>query len=315
MERIGFCSDTDTFHYTISDSFSGTRLDRYLVEALCDRYSRSQISLSIKTGTILVNERPAKAGLRLKSGDYISGRVAPAEPDAEPAPQAIDFGVLYEDESLIVVDKPPGLVVHPGSGNRESTLVNGLLYRYTELASVGEEQRPGIVHRLDKDTSGILLVARTQAAQRKLISGFKNREVGKQYLALIHGIPVDDSGRIVAPIGRHPVNRQKMAVLRQGGKFAASSWKIKQRYGGHCLLEVDIETGRTHQIRVHLASIGHPVAGDSLYGANRSNLMFPRQMLHAWRLRFTHPDTGMEMEIEAPLPEDFKLIVENPEAL
>ena len=315
MERNGFCSDTETFQYTISDTFRGTRLDWYLAEVLGDQYSRSQVSLSIKSGDILVNDRTVKAGFRLKTGDYVSGRVVTEESGVGPVPQEIDFGVLYEDESLIAVAKPPGLVVHPGSGNRESTLVNGLLYRYSELASVGEEQRPGIVHRLDKDTSGALLVARTPAAQKKLMSDFKNREVFKHYLALVHGVPVDDSGRIVAPIARHRVNRQKMAVRQHGGKHAASNWKIKERYARYCLVEIEIETGRTHQIRVHMAHIGHPVAGDSIYGPNRQNRMFPRQMLHAWRLMFNHPDTGKEMVVEAPIPDDFKTVLETLEAL
>jgi 23S rRNA pseudouridine1911/1915/1917 synthase len=315
MERNGFCSDTETFQYTVSDTFSGTRLDRYLAEVLGDRYSRSQVSLSIKSGDILVNDRTVKAGLRLKTGDFVRGRVATENSEQGPVPQEVDFEVLYEDELLIVVAKPPGLVVHPGSGNRDATLVNGLLHRYRELASVGDEQRPGIVHRLDKDTSGILLVARTLQAQNTLMSGFKNREVAKHYLALIHGVPLDDSGRVVAPIGRHRVNRQKMAVRQHGGKHAASNWKINKRYAAHCLAEIDIETGRTHQIRVHMAYIGHPVAGDVLYGPNRQNDLFPRQMLHAWRLRFNHPGSGREMEIEAPLPDDFKSVLDRLEVI
>ena len=315
MGRNGFCSDTETFHYTISENFSGVRLDRYLVEVLGDQYSRSQVSQSIKSGDISVNDCKAKPGLRLKTGDLVCGRVIPEEPEEGPIPQEVEFGILYEDESLIVVDKPPGLVVHPGSGNRQSTLVNGLLHRYKELAAVGDEQRPGIVHRLDKDTSGVLVVARTAAAQRKMMADFKNRQVSKHYLAIIHGSPADGSGRIVAPIGRHPVNRQKMAVRQSGGKYAASNWKIKKRYTGHCLAEVEIETGRTHQIRVHMAHVGYPVAGDLLYGPNRQNSVFPRQMLHAWRLRLNHPDTGKEMEIEAPLPDDFTDVLNRIEAL
>ena len=309
MERIGFLSDTDTFQYTISDCISGTRLDRYLSEVLGDQYSRSQVARSIKSGNIRVNDRIVKAGVRLKTGDLVCGRVAADESEGGPVPQEIDFGILYEDDYLVAVAKPPGLVVHPGSGNRESTLVNGLLHRYKEIAAVGEEQRPGIVHRLDKDTSGVILVARTSEAQRKLLSAFKNRAVSKHYLALIHGVPTDDGGRIVAPIGRHPVNRKKMAVREYAGKFAASRWMVRRKYDGYSLVEVEIETGRTHQIRVHMAHIGHPVAGDPTYGSNRQNQLFPRQMLHAWRVRFEHPETGEDMEIEAPLPLDFSDII------
>lgn len=308
MEQSGLFNGNKPFTYTVSDKNRGMRLDHYLVLAAADT-SRSQIIVSIKSGEVQVNGSTVKAGYRLKAGDRISGFIKDLPQEASPRPQPVDFDVLYEDDSLLLIAKPPGVVVHPGSGNRDNTLVNGLVYKYKDISGVGDESRPGIVHRLDKDTSGIMLIARTRAIHRKLVQEFKDRNIEKHYLSLVHGNPEGRSGRVVAAIGRHRVNRQKMAVNETGGRYAASNWIIRETFRGYSLLEVHIETGRTHQIRVHMAHVGFPVAGDRVYGPNRVNDLFPRQLLHAWKLRFRHPDSGEEMTVEAPLPVDFSTIL------
>ncbi len=298
-------SDPVPISLTVPDDCHGVRLDHFLVQMIAGS-SRARIAAAVRAGSIVLNGTAVKAGHRLKGGDLIVGQLA-VEPAgaATPHAQPVDFSVLYEDEALLVVAKPPGLVVHPGSGNRDGTLINGLLHRFRELAGVGDVARPGIVHRLDKDTSGVLVVARTAAVHRHLVKAFKERLVDKTYLALVHGVPEKPQGAVEAPIGRHPVHRQKMAVRPVDGRAAVSRWRVLQVFHHTSLLEVTIETGRTHQIRVHLAAIGHPVAGDRLYGSNRKNERFPRQLLHAWRLRFAHPVTGESLSFEAPLPGDF----------
>ncbi len=305
MEQIEGNSDPSSlFSFIVPEVFHGVRLDHYLVQSMADT-SRSRIVASIKNGGIQVNGASVKAGYSLKSGDTISGSLTDSLPETLPEAQPVDFTVLYEDEDLLIIDKPAGLVVHPGSGNRDNTLINGLLFHYRDLAEVGDRERPGIVHRLDKDTSGVMIVARTIHCHQNLVQLFKDRQVEKYYLALVHGKPDNEHGRIVAPIGRHPVHRQKMAIRQNGGRYAASNWQVRQYFADCSLLEVHIETGRTHQIRVHLASIGHPVAGDRLYGSNRPYDLFPRQMLHAWKLQLNHPENGRLLSVEAPLPIDF----------
>jgi 23S rRNA pseudouridine1911/1915/1917 synthase len=309
MEQTGLLSDSDWFHLTVSESHRTIRLDHYLVQALSG-LSRSQINGSIKSGTILVNDAKAKAGHRLKQGDVITGFISERVSGERPKPQHVDFAVLYEDNCLLALAKPPGLVVHPGSGNHDKTLINGLLYEYPEIAGIGDESRPGIVHRLDKDTSGVMLVARKKEVHRYLAKSFKDRQIDKCYLALVHKTPRQSSGRIIASIGRHPMNRQKMTVRETGGRHAATNWIIKEHFDTFSLLKIIIETGRTHQIRVHMAHIGHPVAGDRLYGPQAGNIVFPRQMLHAWKISFNHPQTQERITIEAPLFPDFQLILD-----
>jgi 23S rRNA pseudouridine1911/1915/1917 synthase len=311
MEQLESNSDSlSSFSFNVPESFHGVRLDHYLVQALSG-VSRSQITASIKTGGIQVDGAKVKAGFSLMAGSTIAGSILLSSTEGAPEAQPIDFSILHEDPSILMIDKPPGLVVHPGSGNRDKTLINGLLYRYKELAEVGDTERPGIVHRLDKDTSGVMVIARTRGAHQKLVEAFKDRQVKKQYLALVHGRPDGKQGRIVAPIGRHPVNRQKMAVRQTGGRYAVSNWQVRELFATCSLVEVHIETGRTHQIRVHMASIGHPVAGDRLYGPQRSNDRFPRQMLHAWQLQLAHPETGEIISAEAPLPPDFSTLLDS----
>jgi len=309
MDEPWISPSEDSFTFVVPEQHHDVRLDQFLARLL-DPISRSRITAAIKREHVTVNNCAVKPGYRLRAGDTVAGALAeqPSEPVLKA--QDIDFSVLLEDPAFIVLSKPAGLVVHPGSGNPDRTLVNGLLYRYRDLGGNGDEDRPGIVHRLDKDTSGIMVVARTAGAHANLVSQFKDRAVTKTYLALVHGIPEQDRGRIVASIGRHPVNRQKMAVREHGGRYAVSNWKRIETYARHSLVEMMIETGRTHQIRVHMAHVGFPVAGDRVYGPHRDNAMFPRQLLHSWKLRFRHPATGREIEREAPLPEDFSAVLE-----
>lgn len=287
----------------IDEARSGTRLDHLLVQCI-PATSRSRIISSIRSGLIRVDGELRKASYKLKTGEQVEGTLLLPLP-LMVTPEKLEFPILFEDASLLVLSKPPGLVVHPGSGNSNGTLVNGLLHHCDAIAEVGDAVRPGIVHRLDKDTSGVMVVAKNEAVHRMLVEAFKAREVEKEYIALVHGIPARPEGRIVAAIGRHQANRQKMAVQEITGKYAVSNWRVLESYGGrYSRVKVRIETGRTHQIRVHMAHVGHPVAGDTLYGPNRDNSAFPRQMLHAWRIAFVHPETGEKLQFQAPLWDD-----------
>jgi len=287
------------------------RLDHFLVRLLPDQ-SRSALGRVIRAGHILVNNSQVKPGYRLKSGDDIWVAL-PAPEESRLVAEPIDFAVLYEDESLLVISKPPGLVVHPAAGHASGTLVNGLLHKFGDLPGL-DNNRPGIVHRLDKDTSGIMLVARTEKVQRLLSEAFKNRQVHKTYHALLLRRPPDMKGRVVAPIGRHPVNRKKMAIRNSSGRYAATSWHVLESFAnGLCFTEIIIETGRTHQIRVHMSSLGAPVAGDVLYGGrvgNNAGVQVDRQLLHASTISFVHPETGRQHTITAPLWPDMAGVLE-----
>lgn len=295
----------------VEERYAGLRLDQYLSLNLAN-ISRSLITTSIRKKNILVDGVSKKNSYRIKSGEQITGTV---ESDPEPVllPEKIDFKVIYEDDWLLLLSKPPGLVVHPGSGNPSGTLVNGLLYYYKGIESVGESLRPGIVHRLDKDTSGLMVVAKRAGMHSSMVDLFKEHRLEKDYLALVYGVVQEDQGRIVTSIGRHPVQRQKMSVVEIGGKHAATNWqKIATLVGdgGHySLLKVNIETGRTHQIRVHMAHMGFPVAGDEVYGRTRGKVRFPRQMLHSWRLSFLHPISGKKICGKAELWQDFREVL------
>ncbi len=302
------------FSYTVEERFHDLRLDQFLALSF-DQFSRSQVTESIKSGQILVNGVTVKPGYRLKSGDIIDGIIEIVSEPMIPQPQDVAFDILEESPDYLIISKPPGLVVHPGSGNVDHTLVNGLLFRYGNLDEVGDVFRPGIVHRLDKDTSGVMVVARSSDAHVDLVRQFKNRQVEKTYLALVIGEVIEESGRIVAPIGRHPIHRQKMAIREANGRYAVSNWKCSKRFARHTLLELHIETGRTHQIRVHLSHLGFPVAGDKLYGSSKDHSMFPRQMLHAWKLSFADPGTGSRIEAQADLPDDFASVLAQLEAM
>ncbi len=300
--------DNLEFTFDVIDSQRGIRLDQFLVQMLTD-VSRAQINESNKQGLLFVNGSSKKSSYKLKTSDIVTGNIyKPDEINLEP--QKVEFSILHEDNDLLVISKPPGLVVHPGSGNVDNTLVNGLLYHCQELQNVGDESRPGIVHRLDKDTSGIMVVAKSDIVLRHLIQQFKDRKTYKIYFALVKGILNSYDGRIVAPIGRHPVQRQKMAVNERLGKYAVTNWQLVEEFetdqGNYSLVRLHIETGRTHQIRVHMAHIGHPVVGDAMYGKNKIKDGFERQMLHASRLRFEHPISGKTLTFTAPLWQDMQ---------
>jgi 23S rRNA pseudouridine1911/1915/1917 synthase len=275
------------------------RLDHYLQEQW-PQYSRARLQAWIKQGRVLVDGAPARASQLIRGGERVE--VAPAEPPPlNAAPEDLPVEVLYEDAAVIAVNKPAGLAVHPGAGRHAGTLVNRLVHRFQMLSGVGGELRPGIVHRLDKDTSGVLLVARTDAAHRALAAQFAARTVEKTYLALVHGKVRAETGRITKPIARDPVRRTRMTARLGAGREALTEYRVLRRFDNFTYLEVKIRTGRTHQIRVHLASIGHPVAGDRLYGAPPARRLF----LHAWRIAFVSPATGARVQVEAPLPAEF----------
>lgn len=302
-------NDAQQFILTVAPAEAGLRLDHFLVQHLA-AYSRSALLKLVRDGLVTVSGNPCKAGFRLRAGDGVVVDLPPPPP-SELIPEQIDFRVLHEDDSLLVLVKPPGLVVHPAAGHWHGTLVHGLLYHCVSLPGM-EEQRPGIVHRLDKDTSGVMLVAKSEQALRQLTSDFQSRNIRKIYHALVLRCPAENSGRLVAAIGRHPVQRKKMAI-RPGGRHAATCWRVLERYpNGMGLMELDLETGRTHQIRVHMASLGCPVAGDDLYGGRvpaAYNLAVNRQLLHASTISFPHPVSRIPLEFTAPLWPDMMAIV------
>ncbi|MCS6803377.1 MAG: RluA family pseudouridine synthase [Chloroflexota bacterium] len=278
----------------------GVRLDRFLADQRPD-LSRAFVRTLIETGNATVDGKPAKPGLRLSGGERITLMV-PVAPPLLLEGENIPIPILYEDEDVLVIDKPAGLVVHPAAGHERGTLVHALLGRGGELAGIGASPRPGIVHRLDKDTSGVLIVAKTPHGERQIARQIQDRQVVKTYLALVEGHPDPPQGRIEAPIGRDPRHRQRMAVVADG-REAITDYRTVRTIGPFSLLEVNLITGRTHQIRVHLAAIGHPVAGDTLYGRPRKGGP-PRQFLHASRIGFRRPRDGAWIEVESPLPAD-----------
>jgi 23S rRNA pseudouridine1911/1915/1917 synthase len=277
------------------------RLDRFLAEHAAD-LSRSAAARLIRTGLVTVNGRAARAADRLAPGDVVELDVPEAVTMAAAA-EPILLEVVYEDEDLVVVNKPAGMVVHPAPGHHTGTLVNALLGRGGPWSSTGGEVRPGIVHRLDKGTSGLIVAARNDAGHRALSLQLSTRTLSRTYLAIVRGELRSERGELEGPIGRHPKDRQRMAVVA-GGRFARTRYEVLERRHAHTLLRCDLDTGRTHQIRVHLAALGHPIAGDAEYGGRRPGEP-NRPMLHAWQLRLRHPRTGAEMSFEAPPPADF----------
>ena len=296
----------------------GERLDRWLAES-GQGWTRSRIQRLIENGRILVDGNPAKRpSLKLRAGM----RVTVDEPDPEPLeaePQAIPLDIVYEDSEILVLNKPAGLVIHPAAGNPDGTLVNALLHHCRDLSGIGGAQRPGIVHRLDKDTTGVMVVAKTDRAHLALSRAFQWRTTEKTYLAVVYGVPEPPEGVVDAPIGRHPRDRKRMAVVASG-RPARTLYRVAEPFDGTALLLCRIVTGRTHQIRIHMAHSGHALVGDPLYsGRQWRNLpqqaaaacrSFPRQALHAWRLEIDHPATGERMRFEAPLPPDLEQLIE-----
>jgi 23S rRNA pseudouridine1911/1915/1917 synthase len=287
-------------------TFSGARdrLDRFVAGELA-QVSRSQIKRLIKQGLVTVNGMPVKPGYLLREGDKIEVRVPSQE---SPQVRAVNFPltVLYESPEVVVVNKPAGVPVHPGHGHRDDTVVNALLARYPDMRNLQDQERLGIVHRLDMDTSGVLVVARNESAQRFLQAQFKARTVQKVYIVLAEGHLTPAYGAIEAPVGRDPRNRKRMAVVAEGGRDARTEYHVLKHLGDYTLLEAYPRTGRTHQIRVHLASIGHPVAGDAVYGSRKTSRLFPRQFLHALRVCIVLPGSNSQREFEAELPDDLR---------
>ena len=291
-------------HRLVADR-SDERLDLFVARRT-PSLTRSRVRRLIDDGLVTVDGRTAaKAGVKLGAGQQVQVTVPPPQPiDLEP--EAIPLNIVFEDEDLLVVDKPAGLATHPSPGHSRHTLVHAVLAHCPDLSGIGGKQRPGIVHRLDKDTSGLIIVAKHDAAHLSLAQQLKERRVEKRYLALVEGRPEPPEGVIDAPIGRHPQHRKRMAVV-EGGREARTRYRVVREVAGRSLVEVSPEHGRTHQIRVHLAAIGHPVIGDPMYGRRGGRpSSLRRQFLHAQRLAFRHPRTGERLELEAPLPEDLE---------
>ncbi|HIJ76421.1 MAG TPA: RluA family pseudouridine synthase [Deltaproteobacteria bacterium] len=320
-------NSNDEYSFVVSNEQSGQRLDLFLSRVIPD-LSRSHFKKLIKEDLILVNGNPVKPSYETRAGDLIMAKVPGQKPDEVLKPEPMCLDILFEDEDLLIVNKAPSLVVHPGAGHSEGTLVHGLLAHCARLAVQGSPLRPGIVHRLDKDTSGALVIAKSERAYLNLVRQFKERGVRKEYLALVYGSPAKGEGEISSLLGRDPIHRKKIAVLQHGGREALSRWRVEKHWGETALLRVQIETGRTHQIRVHLSHIGHPVVGDETYGGDRRRarnvksapvrdllLGTQRQMLHAIRLEFTHPVTGATVTANAPMPEDFRDLIERLDCL
>jgi 23S rRNA pseudouridine1911/1915/1917 synthase len=283
------------------------RLDRWLV-AQRPEQSRARIQKFIDAGYVRVNGITGRAKTPLRQHDEVQLWMPPPEPLPYLVPQPMPLDVLYEDDHLIVLNKPAGLTVHPAPGNRDGTLVNGLLHHCPDLPGIGGELRPGIVHRLDKDTTGCIVIAKSQEAMVKLQVQIQRRIASREYLGVVHGAPPGDGGTIVAAIGRHPVDRKKYAVVSDAsGRHACTHWQLAERLGDHSLLRFQLDTGRTHQIRVHCAHIGHPIVGDPVYSrCRRLPVALPGQALHAVSLGLDHPISGERLRFEAPLPAVFE---------
>ena len=315
---------------TVAAEHAGERLDLFLATSL--GVSRARVQQLISAETVLVNDRPARASLKLQGGERVTVLGPAARPPLRAMAEEIPLDIVYEDDDLAVINKPAGMMVHAGAGatddaRNRGTLVNALLHHFSTLSAVGGEMRPGIVHRLDKETSGLIVVAKNDTAHHKLAAQFSRREVKKKYIALVHGWIKKDSATVSAAISRDRVRRTRMTTLQSGGREAISHYKVARRldspFGKFSLIEVKIDTGRTHQIRVHMASLGHPVVGDTLYGAARElrsahargrralqrATSLPRNFLHAAELDFTHPRTGAKLVLTSPLPIDLQVFL------
>lgn len=310
-------SDTPTVNFTVDEADAGVRLDAYLAAQIGD-WSRARLQRLIESGDVLVNSKVPKASYKVVANDEIEVELAPP-PAGNFAPENIPLEIVFEDDQVIVINKPAGLVVHPAAGIQSGTLANALAYHFQQLSNAGSI-RPGIVHRLDKDTSGLLVAAKTESAHENLSDQFRAREVFKSYVALVYGVVKQESGRIEQPIARDPRNRTRMAIVA-GGRGALSLYNVRRSYDSFTLLDVELKTGRTHQIRVHLAWLKHPVVGDELYGGGRDNNVqdvqlrarirkLKRQFLHAEQLGFRHPQTGEQIRFIAPLPAELADLLE-----
>jgi 23S rRNA pseudouridine1911/1915/1917 synthase len=312
--------DASTLSFEVDEVDAGTRLDAYLA-AKIEGWSRARLQRLIEAGDVLVNGSVPKASYKVSDGDEVEVELTPS-PASNFTPENIPLEIVFEDDSVIVINKPAGLVVHPAAGINSGTLANALAYHFQQLANSGSS-RPGIVHRLDKDTSGLLVAAKTESSHQHLSDQFRARKVFKSYVALVYGVVKQESGRIDQPIARDPRNRTRMAIVA-GGRGAVSLYKVRRSYDSFTLLDVELKTGRTHQIRVHLSSLKHPVVGDELYGSGRDNNVqdvqlrarirkLHRQFLHAEQLTFQHPQTGEAMRFVAPLPIELTSLLEEVE--
>jgi 23S rRNA pseudouridine1911/1915/1917 synthase len=311
-------SDSETLTFVVTDNDADRRLDTFLADSIAG-WSRSRLQRLIDDEDVLVNGKPSKSSYKLRYSDEIEVELTTPACGSF-TPEDIPLNIVYEDEQLAVINKPAGLVVHPAAGIQSGTLANALAFHFQQLPSSGTVARPGIVHRLDRDTSGLLVVAKTESALEHLGDQFRARTVFKSYVALVHGRVETDRGRIDQPIARDLKNRTRMAVVR-GGRSALSLYSVRRRFDRFTLLDVDLKTGRTHQIRVHLAWLRHPVVGDETYGAGRDNTIqdarvrarvksLGRQFLHAEKLSFTHPTTAQRVEFVAELPEELSALLE-----
>ena len=298
----------DEFTYEISAEKAGERIDKFLSGELSE-LSRSYIQKLLKEGMVTLNGRPLKANYRLREEDEIEIRIPPAmEPDI--LPEDIPLDILYEDSDVLVVNKPKGMVVHPGAGHYSGTLVNALLYHCgNSLSGINGVLRPGIVHRIDRDTTGSLLVCKNDIAHRSIAEQLKVHSITRRYRAIVYGNLKEEEGTINAPIGRHPVERKKMAINYKNGKEAVTHYRVLERFRNYTYVECQLETGRTHQIRVHFSSMHHPLLGDEVYGPKEKPFHLEGQTLHAMILGFDHPATGEYMEFSAPLPEYFEKLL------
>lgn len=290
----------------LADKGAGIRIDRYLSEQ-CETLSRSYLQKLLKDGGVLVNGNVVKSNYKVASGDKIELNVPEAvEPEIEAEPMELD--ILYEDSDIILINKPKGMVVHPAAGHYSGTLVNGLMYHCKDdLSGINGVLRPGIVHRIDMDTTGVLVVCKNDKAHNAVAEQLKVHSITRKYVAVVHGVLKDETGVIHAPIGRHPTDRKKMSINEKNGKDAVTHYRVLKRFRRFTYVECQLETGRTHQIRVHMASIGHPLLGDSVYGPAKCPFSgLQGQTLHAGILGIVHPTTGEYMEFQAPLPEYFE---------
>ena len=309
MFMLVLCSSPETLkdstpiELIVSEDDAKLRLDQLLARRL-PQYSRSRLQQLIRSGFVRLNDASTRPRQIVRAGDKIDVREPPVE-QIEIQPQRIPLDILFEDDDLIVINKPAGLTVHPGAGQREQTLVNALLSHCTTLSGIGGKERPGIVHRLDRETSGCLVVAKNDLAHRELSRQFADRNVEKIYLALVAGKPRKPASVIEERIGRHPVHRQRMSVTTKRGRTAKTEYRVLRSTSDASLIECRLHSGRTHQVRVHFHHLGHAVLGDKVY-APRVAKNFPRQMLHAWKLGFRHPRTGEWKQFQAPVPDDFK---------
>ena len=294
---------SQTIQLVVPKEAARLRLDQFLAREL-PSFSRSRLQTLIRNENVTLNKAAARPRDPVRPGDYIEVIEPPPE-KIDNLPEAIPLDVLYEDDHLLVINKPAGLVVHPGAGHREHTLVNALLHHFPRLSAIGGVERPGIVHRLDKNTSGCLVVTKTDDAHRALSAQFAERKVNKIYLALVAGRMRKSGGLIEEKIGRHPVDRQRMSVASKRGRAAKTEYHVISSCDEMSLVECKLHSGRTHQIRVHFHHVGHPLLGDKIYGAKYAR-NFPRQMLHAWKLGFQHPGSGEWKQFEAPIPRDFQ---------